>query len=229
MALLAHRPDRYLRAPQLVADARGVTLYAIGVGRREEALLAFEVTRDERGAPALGEPRALATQPVVVALTRGEAPQPSDDAAEWDRARDGEASVWLERADGRTAVRCRLGAREVTVWSAFGTAAAPTVVEAPGGAWVAFHHNVREDTGEPDLTKWIALRFVTADGEVREPAAPMRERDRDREGEEQGFEFPSLVVGPDGALALFGRGSHAFFRQDVGAAEERVEIGRAHV
>jgi hypothetical protein len=92
---------------------------------------------------------------------------------------------------------------------------------------VAFHHNLREDTGEPDLVKWIALRFVRTDGAVLEPAAPMRDRDRDRLGEEQGFELPTVAVGRDGAVAIFGRGSHAFFRQDVhaGGFSERVALG----
>ena len=102
---------------------------------------------------------------------------------------------------------------EFIVWRAHGIAAAPCVAAAPGGAWVAFHHDVREDTGTPDIAKWIAVHFVDMEGNVFEPAAPMTGRDRDVEGEEQGFEFPSLVVGDDGAVDLFGRGSHNFYRQ----------------
>ena len=46
----------------------------------------------------------------------------------------------------------------------------------------------------------------------------MVDRDRDLEGEEQSFEFPAVVVGANGAVAVFGRGSHDFYRQDVSAA-----------
>ncbi len=105
--------------------------------------------------------------------------------------------------------------RDLTVFEARGIAAAPTILETRDGWWVAFHHDVREDTGEADITKWIAVRFVTRTGQVLEPSAEMTDRSRDREGEEQGFEFPSLVLGPNGALILFGRGSHAFYRQEL--------------
>jgi hypothetical protein len=88
---------------------------------------------------------------------------------------------------------------------------------APSGVWIAFHHDIREDSGAADVSKWIALRFVTAAGEVHEPSAVMRERSRDEQGVEQSFEFPALVLGRDGALALFGRGSHNFWRQDLNA------------
>jgi hypothetical protein len=86
------------------------------------------------------------------------------------------------------------------------------------GVWIAFHHDVRESDGHADVAKWIALRFVDAAGQVLEPAAEMRERDRERGGIEQSFEFPALVLGDDGALALFGRGSHNFWRQDLNVA-----------
>jgi hypothetical protein len=106
---------------------------------------------------------------------------------------------------------------ELVAWAAEGIAAAPCIAAAPGGAWVGFHHDVREDTGLPDVAKWIALRFVDVQGVVYEPVAPMTDRNRDLEGEEQGFEFPALVVGEDGAVDLFGRGSHNFYRQRLNA------------
>jgi hypothetical protein len=112
---------------------------------------------------------------------------------------------------------------EITVWRARGTAAAPAVAAAVhpvvgAGHWVAFHHDVREDDGTVDLAKWIALRFVDRDGRVWEPDAPMVDRDRDREGEEQSFEFPALLPVVGGGLWLFGRGSHAHHRQALGAS-----------
>jgi hypothetical protein len=106
---------------------------------------------------------------------------------------------------------------ELLAWAAAGIAAAPCIAAAPDGAWVAFHHDVREDTALPDVAKWIALRFVDMQGGVYEPVAPMTDRNRDLDGEEQGFEFPSLVVGDDGAVDLFGRGSHNFYRQRLNA------------
>jgi hypothetical protein len=68
---------------------------------------------------------------------------------------------------------------------------------------------------------------VARDGRVLEPDASMQDRDRDREGEEQGFELPTLVASDDGALAIFGRGSHRFYRQDLSASGfgPRVAIG----
>ena len=219
--LLAHEKGRYLRTPTLAAGEGGPELCVIACGPEGEALLAFPV-----GDEALGEPRELHRAPSIVALTRGERPGPAGLDASEAHAQGG-WRAWLTRDRGRTTVWASDGARETRVWEAWGTAAAPFVAPAEGGAWIAFHHNVREDTGEPDLVKWIALRFVTDAGEVLAPAAPMTDRDRDREGEEQGWELPTLAVGDDGALALWGRGSHAFFRQDLGADgfSPRVPIG----
>lgn len=212
MALIAHTRDRYLRTPSLLDG--GTTLLAIAWDAEGEALIALPL--DDNGEPA-GPARELERRDAIVALTREAEPKVSDDVGEVDRASAGAWSVRIDRRKGVSTVWARRGEREIQVWQAHGTAAAPAVAPAAGGAWIAFHHNVREDSGEPDLAKWIALRFVSDQGEVFEPAAPMRDRDRDRLGEEQSFEFPSLVVAPCGALALFGRGSHAFWRQDLDA------------
>ena len=67
---------------------------------------------------------------------------------------------------------------------------------------------------------WLSgLHFVLSMrvADVFEPSAEMVERDRDAQGEEQSFEFPALVVGDDGAVDLFGRGSHNYYRQRVNA------------
>jgi hypothetical protein len=146
----------------------------------------------------------------------GAGPDGACDAAEGARA------VEAARPAGRAGPVAR-DAADCVVWRARGTAAAPAVFaashpEAGPGHWVAFHHDVREDDGTVDLAKWIALRFVGDDGRVWEPASPMVDRDRDREGEEQSFEFPALVRAPAGGLWLFGRGSHAHYRQALGAA-----------
>jgi hypothetical protein len=103
------------------------------------------------------------------------------------------------------------------VFRARAIAAGPAVARTDEGAWVAFHHDLREDRPEQDVSKWIALRFVRNDGAVLEPSAPMSGRDRDAGGVEQSFEFPALHVGRNGAVTLVGRGSHNFWRQDLDA------------
>ncbi len=206
---IEHRPDRYLRAPRLVRGERGVELWALATEPDGEALLAFGLDGTERA--------ALHRAEAIVALSREPTPRVVDDPSAWERSEEGGWRATIERAEGWSEVWVERDGARTLVWRAFGTAAAPEVRATDGGAWLAFHHNVREDGGEPDLAKWIALRFVTGDGEVLAPTAPMTDRDRDREGEEQGFEMPTLAVGPGGAVAIYGRGSHAFFRQDLGA------------
>lgn len=225
MPRIAQSRERYLRSPRLCRRGGGATLHLIAWEAGGERILAFDVGPDGTvGDATRGERRdAIAT------LTPTTPPRPSDDPADEDRASDGGWHVEVRRDGYRsTVVATKPDGEEVVVWRAWGTAAAPSVAAVPDGAWIAFHHNVREDTGEPDLAKWIALRFVGTDGEVREPKGPMTDRDRDLEGEEQSFEFPTLAVGPDGAVALFGRGSHCFWRQDVSAAGfgPRVPLGR---
>jgi hypothetical protein len=226
MALLAQRPDRYLHSPRLVlrappgADDACAELACIAwlPAHAEERLLHVDVAPDgSLGAERWGEAR-----PAIVHLTRGERAEASDAAeAELEEARAGER-VWIEHRDAVGSVWLARGAAApILVFRARGCLSAPTLARSPApraGTWIAFHHDVREDTGAVDVAKWIALRFVDAAGAVFEPAAPMRERDRDREGVEQSFEFPALALGADGALALFGRGSHNFWRQDLTAA-----------
>lgn len=228
MPTIAQTPERYLRAPRLVRVAEGARLEAIAWERAVapgsvpsiagvERVLAWTV--DDAGAlhelPA-GEPHA------AIPVWRGAI---ADADAELE-ADDGDACVRITNVEGVTEVRLIRGALDVLVWRAWGCAAAPAIATTDEGAWVAWHHDVREDDARPDVAKWIALRFVNARGDVLEPRAPMIDRDRDREGVEQSFEFPALVLGDDGALAVFGRGSHNFWRQDLSANgfSERVAL-----
>jgi hypothetical protein len=209
--IIPHTDARYLRTPHL---ARADRLYAIAWEGERERLVRFELS----GADVTSE-EVVSEHPAIVALTRNDGePKVTDDPIENDRARAGAYTVKIDRARGWSSVALEHGKHELRVWHAHGTAAAPAIALARGGVWIAFHHNVREDTGEPDLAKWIAVRFVTDDGVVLEPSADMIGRDRDALGEEQSFELPTIAVGADGAIAIFGRGSHTFWRQDLSSA-----------
>lgn len=219
MTLLPQSKERYLRSPVLRArDARTALLFAVEWAGDTEQIV--ERVVDDRAQLVAG-PRVVATHAGGVAVLdlRGAEPAASNDVSLFDEASDmaSGARVEIERAHGRSRVVLHRGGARTTVWDAFGTAAAPELASWRGGHYVAFHHNVREDNGQPDISKWIEIRYVDANGVVSELASPMLERDRDKQGEEQGFEFPTLVVGDDGALRVYGRGSHCYYAQDVTA------------
>ncbi len=212
--LIEQRPDRYLRSPRLEATSDGgAFLHVIAWGPDGEYILRFTVTPEGE---VTGKPIALEHAPAIMGLRPSMPPTISDDPESQDEAAHSGWRAQVEREDGRSTVVVTSPAGHThAVWSANGIAAAPAVAAAQGGAWVAFHHDVREDSGRPDVAKWIALRFVDLQGDVFEPVAPMTDRDRDLVGEQQSFEFPTLIVGQDGAVDLFGRGSHNFHRQRV--------------
>lgn len=215
MPRIPQAPERYLHSPRLLSHPEGsATLLAIAWQGSEERLVRWPVGADgSLGEEQLGEPCAH-----IVALSRGAEARTLDGVeAELEEQRAGQR-VWVEHVDGVVSVKLApVRGAEVLVFRARGSALSPSLAVAPHGVWVAFHHDVREDSGEADVAKWIALRFVDAQGKVHEPAAAMHGRDRDGNGVEQSFEFPALVLGADGALALFGRGSHNFWRQDLNA------------
>lgn len=227
--VLPQSPNRYARDARLVRRGNAVELHVlVWEGDRER----HEV-RDVSDELELGPARALAEGRALGGLSWACCPRVLDGAAlvALDDEAEAEGPLGLERArvvreGGRSRVILVRATGEVTLFSAVATAAAPSLACTPEGTWVAFHHNQREDTGEADLTKWIALRFVDAAGRVHEPRAPMRERDRDRVGEEQGFELPTVLATGRGAVVLFGRGSHRFYRQDLDASgfSERVPL-----
>ena len=209
---LPQTPDRYLRSPRFRRDSDGLWLVVIAWETSDEGgerVVRWPVAADG----SLGDAEQGPSVEGIETLDSSGAPAAAE-AEQWASAEgrtvrvtnaEGIAEVWLE------------GAERTLVWRARGMAAAPAVALAPGGTWVAWHHDVREDDGRRDVAKWIALRFVSDAGEVLEPVAAMTDRDRDRHGEEQSFEFPCLVVTEGGAVALFGRGSHDFWRQDLSA------------
>ncbi len=216
MLLIEQARERYLRSPRLEPSADGgALLHVLAWSGSEEFILRFEL--DEHGA-VRGEPVATDHGPAIMGWAPGPPRPTSDPAAELEAAHLGWRVEVRHEGPRSTVVAIPPAGGEAVVWSALGIAAAPAIAVAPGGAWVAFHHDVREDTGLPDLAKWIALRFVDMEGRVFEPAAPMTGRDRDLAGEEQGFEFPAMVVGEGGGVEVFGRGSHQIYRQRLTAA-----------
>ncbi len=215
--VLPQSPTRYARDARWVRTSEGLALESlVWEGDRER----HERTHlDAALAPTRTE--TLSTAEAIAGLSVSETPEAIEvgDAARIDTWAQSEGEhVRVDHLAGESRVILRRGSVEHEVWRARATAMAPCLAKLAHGTWVAFHHNRREDTGEADLAKWITLRFVDAAGRVHAPRAAMRDLDRDATGEEQSFEFPSLIVGDDGALALFGRGSHRYFRQDLSAA-----------
>lgn len=215
MAFIEQTPERYLRSPRLepVADS-GALLHVLAWSDGQECVLRFNLADD---GTVRGDPVATEHDIAIMGWAPGMPRPVNDPEAELAAEHQGwRAEVRHEGARSSVIVTPPFGG-ELVAWTGEGIAAAPSIAAARGGAWVGFHHDLREDTGLPDVAKWIALRFVDVQGVVYEPAAPMTDRDRDLEGEEQGFEFPTLVVGEDGAVDLFGRGSHNFYRQRLNA------------
>ncbi len=216
MLLIRQRPERYLYDPRFVFEQpRPILSLAVW-----EPCANAEPELEYRLALQLREDGSLER---CDAECLGDHDDPQS-ACRFGSDRD---EVFVEHDPMGSKLWFRAAERDaVLVWQGRGIAVAPTFARGPGGVWVAFHHNVREDTAAADVAKWIALRFVDAHGRVFEPDANMVDRNRDRDGVEQSFEFPELVVGPDGAIALFGRGSHNFWRQDLNARgfSERVPL-----
>jgi hypothetical protein len=222
--VLPQRPDRYLREARLAREGTDVRLHAIAWEGAVERHVSFGVALDPFAIDVAE--REHARGPSLAALSTGEG-VPAVVGTNDEDAAGTDPRVQVAREGGVSRVILERAGERIVVFEARATAAAPALARGKGGTWIAFHHNLREDTGEADLAKWIAVRFVSDAGEVLEPAAPMLDRDRDREGEEQGFEFPSLVAHDDGALTLFGRGSHAVYRQELGATgwSSRIPLG----
>jgi hypothetical protein len=206
---------RYAREARLATEADALFLHElVWDGARER----HERTRLDPSTLEAVDTAVIDEAESILALHVSERPRAVgvEDAGRIDTEASAEGErVVIEHEGGLSRVIFWRGARHHLVWQARATAMAPCLALDTEGTWVAFHHNRREDTGEADLAKWITLRFVDREGRVLAPREPMRDLDRDAIGEEQGFEFPSLVIGPSGAVSLFGRGSHRYFRQDL--------------
>lgn len=218
MARVAQRPDRYLHSPRLLSDGEGgACLVLIAWEPSSNVEHRLEIGVNAHG--ELGEERITSSHGQIVALTRGDRADVTDDVHAELCEKRAEESVRIEHHAGVSSVWLHRPLQpECLVFRARGAAAAPTLMPSHDGTWVAFHHDVREDTFASDVSKWVTLRFVDRQGAVFEPSATMTERDRDREGVEQSFEFPALALSPEGAVSVFGRGSHNYFRQDLSDA-----------
>lgn len=211
--MLPHTEELYRRSVRLRLRDSEVWLTTIEWTPGGEAVVSYPIT-DAGLADEERAERGETFDAIAGLDPRSDTPcfDASFDSVAWDR----DAEVRIVREGAQSTVVFRRNGPEVTVWRAAATAVAPAVCADDDGAWVAFHHNLREDNGQTDLAKWIAVRRVEGE-RVLEPAGDMTDRDRDLAGEEQSFEFPSLARGVDGALTLFGRGSHRFYRQDLTA------------
>lgn len=229
--VLSQSKERYYRAPRLFRDEAGALHLAViewhmdrGLEQPEERLVLFEVSESGR----LGAENVAKVSSAIVDIDR--TTYAAADVADTDRRfslRSAHVRVEYDAERSTVVVEGTFG--RVVVWSRAGIASGPHACRdvIDGGIWIAFHHDVREDTGQPDVVKWIELRYVSPAGDVFIPAAPVTDRNRDTLGEEQGFEFPEVVQNPDGAITIFGRGSHRFWTQSVSAKgfSERVPIG----
>lgn len=84
------------------------------------------------------------------------------------------------------------------------------------GIWIAWQSDMDPQSG-PGLVRWIELGFLDEEGRFHRPTYKMSDVQRHAKGEDQGFEFPSLVACDNGRLVLFGRGSQSLRRQDLTA------------
>ncbi|MCP4195917.1 MAG: CehA/McbA family metallohydrolase [Proteobacteria bacterium] len=94
-----------------------------------------------------------------------------------------------------------------------------------GGCWIGWQSD-SDPAGSPGLVRWIEIHHISKDGVIQSPSAPMPGVNRQGEGEDQGFESPSIACFADGHLAVIGRGSQSVCRQDLGSAgwTERTQI-----
>ncbi len=93
------------------------------------------------------------------------------------------------------------------------------------GVWIAWQSDMDPEVG-PGLVRWIDIAYLGDDGLVRRPVAEMPEVNRQGEGEDQGFEAPSIAVLRDGRLVVVGRGSQSVRRQELGTKgwSKRIQI-----
>lgn len=86
-------------------------------------------------------------------------------------------------------------------------------IDAKGKVTVAWHSNLLA-SGGLDYNPWIFMKSFNADGTTRF-FTPANDGDRQKLGEDQGIEFPNILMDKQGKLWLFGRPSQNFFVQCI--------------
>lgn len=79
--------------------------------------------------------------------------------------------------------------------------------------WIGWHSNRRGDDAW-DIPRWYLIRALdTKDMRLYEPSSEPPQKDLDRRGTDQGFEFVRLACAAEGTLCVLGRPSHRFCLQ----------------
>lgn len=91
-----------------------------------------------------------------------------------------------------------------------------TLRKSKQGVWIAWQSDMDPLAG-PGLVRWIEVGYLDEQGRFHRPSHKMTDVERQAQGEDQGFEFPSLVACEDGRLVVIGRGSQSLRRQDLTA------------
>lgn len=118
------------------------------------------------------------------------------------------------------ATRCGLdgepiGERISVAGGGGGIPAMPALAATGKGAWIAWQSDLDPDRG-PGLVRWIELARIDRGDRLEVPESPMPGVARNTSDQDQGFESPTLVINPDGSVAIIGRGSQSLRRQDLG-------------
>ncbi|MCK4716012.1 MAG: DUF3604 domain-containing protein [Candidatus Marinimicrobia bacterium] len=126
----------------------------------------------------------------------------------WDRQIEDSYRVLL-----KTINQGEIGSERL-ISSQFGFNLAPAIaVSGRKSIWIAWQSNLRA-SGKIDQSPWIQLRNLKGK-KISAPVSLAGAGDWQKSGEDQGFEFPSLIVDESDRLWVFGRPSQGFFLQIV--------------
>ena len=152
------------------------------------------------GVQIISEPGESCYRPSLAETTKGTV------WCAWDEWREGDADIYLRGFTGRA----WLAARPITEHAAMDMQPA-LVGDHAGNMWIAYVSNRSGPKGW-HISRWIYVRRF--DGTtLYQPAATQIGRDLTKKKEDQGWEFPSLIVDRQGCLWIFGRASHSYYAQ----------------
>lgn len=126
----------------------------------------------------------------------------------WDEWQDGDGDIYLRGYTGRA----WLAAQPVTEHAAMDMQPA-LAGDREGNLWIAYVSN-RGGPKAWQLPRWIYVRKFDRNA-LYQPAATQVGRDLAKKKEDQGWEFPTLLVDKAGSLWIFGRASHSFYAQNL--------------